>query len=195
MSLAELVIIACLLCLALAVASLVFSGFERRVTPSRSRHQASPPTVAVNHATPRPNVSLGPSRPVRLDAEQVRLLTNREPVIHRGRQLAIRTRTEPLWKEKGWHRGGVGYEGFYRTGSQSWRGLIQEPYPGRYQAFIWNPPLTELDRQTNHRACFQNGRLDGRYQVHYHTAPQSLDHAICSIEDVLSEACGATHRR
>ena len=55
--------------------------------------------------------------------------------------------------------------------------------------------MDAIGRNTAHRACFQNKERDGRYQVHYHTAPRSLDHAICTIEDVLGEALGLTPRQ
>jgi hypothetical protein len=32
--------------------------------------------------------------------------------------------------------------------------------------------------------------MDGRYEIHFHTMPASLDHAIAGVERVLGEALG-----
>jgi len=138
---------------------------------------------------------LGPARSVRLDPALRQAVREPRSRIHRGRPLTLPLSTRPLWQEKGWRRTGNGVEGNFRWGNRAWRGFLQEPYPGRYQAFIWDPPMDAIGRNTAHRACFQNKQRDGRYQVHYHTAPCSLDHAICTIEDVLGEALGLAPRQ
>jgi hypothetical protein len=171
-------------------------GQERRRQPAQTGRQGHsvPPATTAPQPMQRPVVTLGPPRQVRLEPSQVRPPAAEGSSIRRGPPLVIPVRCDPLWKEKGWWRNGNGYEGYYRAAGRAWRGLIQEPYPGRYQAFIWDPPLAQISRRTRHGPCFQNGRSDGRYQVHYHTAPQSLDHAIGAIEDVLAEAFGVLRR-
>lgn len=202
MTTGELIVVVILLGCAAALVWGLMEIVQRRGDRHRQRsvqrsHQANP---APQSAAVRPeaqqqrSVVLGPPRPVRLDPSQMRPPPEVRPPIRKGPPLAIQTRCAPLWKEKGWRRNGADYEGFYRAAGRAWRGLIQEPYPGRYQAFIWNPPLPQISRRTPHGPCFQNGQSDGRYQVHYHTAPRSLDHAITTIEDVLAEAFGQIRR-
>jgi hypothetical protein len=68
--------------------------------------------------------------------------------------------------------------------------MIQEPYPGGYRAHIWDPPLGALDGHP-HRPCFMNPTSEGRYDVHFRSAPTSLDHAITNIEQILREVTSA----
>jgi len=136
-------------------------------------------------------VVLGAPRPVPLAPGQMpgaRMPAT--PVIRKGLPLVIPHREDPLWQAKGWRRNGRGYEGHYRAGRYQWCGLIQEPYPGSFTAYIWNPPLAELSRRTSHRPCFNTSGTDGRFKGHFHTMPSSLDHSIASIEAVLAEAMG-----
>ncbi len=111
------------------------------------------------------------------------------PFIRQGAPL--RMPPKPLWFEKGWRQAADAhqYTGQYKAGGHTWRGLIQQPYPGGYTAYIWDPPLKKIRRNTSHGPCFMPNDETGRYQVHFHTAPSSLDHAITSIERVLTEAC------
>ncbi len=171
-------------------------GEPRRGSAQRDRQDGAMPQPAPAHpqVPQRCTVVLGPPRQIRLDPSQIRPTPAPGIPIREGPPLTSPARCEPLWKEKGWRRNGTGYEGFYRTAGRAWRGLIQEPYPKRYRAFIWNPPLAQLSQRTRHAPCFQNGQSDGRYEVHYHTAPESLDHAISAIEDVLAEAFGQARR-
>ncbi len=110
--------------------------------------------------------------------------------IHRGLPLIIPRREDPLWQEKGWRRNGRGYEGFFRAGRYRWRGVICEPYPGSFDAYIWNPPLAELGNRTSHRPCFSLAGADGRFKIHFHTMPANIDHAVGSVEAVLAQAMG-----
>jgi hypothetical protein len=91
---------------------------------------------------------------------------------------------------KGWQRaaGTHAYTGQYAAGGAIWQGFIQEPYPGGYQAFIWNPPLTDIRNKTSHGPCFSANGETGRYLIHFHTTPSSIDHVITSIEKVLQQA-------
>ena len=132
------------------------------------------------------NVQMGPPRWVKVDMEEV----FREPWLRRGEPLVIRPHPDPLWVEKGWRQEGNTYYGQFRANGRSWRGMIQVPYPGGYQAYIWDPPLQALDGHP-HRPCFMDPRPDGRYQVHFRSAPTSVDHAIANIEQILQEAVGA----
>lgn len=112
-------------------------------------------------------------------------------LLRQGVQLIFPKKPpQPLWVEKGWQKGSDGrhYTGNYEAYNQTWRGTIHQPYPGRFEAFIWNPPITELTRYTTHGACFSPKGEGGRYQIHFHTLPSSLDHAISKIEEVLSQA-------
>jgi hypothetical protein len=133
----------------------------------------------------RPGITLGPPYRVQID---IHALYGGIPV-RRGQPLIIPSRQDPLWKEKGWQRQGTRYIGYYRAAGQQWPGLIEEPYPGGYQAYIWNPPIRALER-THYRWCFPSNGGGGRHRVHFHHLPTSLDHAITTIEAVLSEALG-----
>lgn len=136
-------------------------------------------------------VVLGAPRPVHLAPGQMPVArVPVTPVMRKGLPLVISRREDPLWQAKGWRRNGRGYEGHYRAGRYQWRGLIQEPYSGSFYAYIWYPPLAELSRRTSHRPCFNASGADGRFKVHFHTMPSSLDHSIASIEAVLAEAMG-----
>jgi hypothetical protein len=97
---------------------------------------------------------------------------------------------DPLWMAKGWQRNGGGYVGYFRAGRWRWQGLIRMPFPDAFDAYIWSPPLAELERRTHYRPCFQSTG-GGRYKVHFHAMPTSLDHAIATVERVLAEAMGA----
>jgi hypothetical protein len=109
-------------------------------------------------------------------------------LIRRGPALSLPPK--PLWFEKGWRpvAGTNQYTGLYQAAGRTCRGLIQQPYPGGYIAYIWHPPLAEIQRNTGHRPCFLPNGEAGRFQVHFHTLPASLDHAITSIEAVLTAA-------
>lgn len=112
------------------------------------------------------------------------------PAIRRHAPVVVKpARDLPLWQEKGWRlaRPGVVVGEFEAVGRR-WRGQIESPYPGAYQAFIWQPPLAALNGHP-HRPCFQRyGHGPDCYYVHYSTMPQSLTHAITTIEAVLADA-------
>lgn len=171
---------------------LAMSGYEERREQDKAENRQRPahvaPTAPRNALSQRtlPSVRLGPAQRVPLDRQNV----FGGQLMRRGVPLLVRARSDPYWQEKGWRRNGAGYSGPFRVGGRQWSGAIEEPYPGGFRAFIWNPPLVELGRNTGHRPCFQNGRTDGRYEVHFHTMPASLDHAIAGVEKVLGEALG-----
>lgn len=133
---------------------------------------------------PIPRVRFGPPRRIMIDTSTV----FDGIFLKRGSPILLRRRSSPQWFEKGWQRLNNSYQGYYRVADRGWKGLIKEPYRGGYEAFIWNPPLRELERNTEHKPCFMQPRLDGRYRVHFREMPVSIDHAIKSIEDVLREA-------
>lgn len=108
--------------------------------------------------------------------------------LRRGAPLLLRHRLPSLSVEKGWQQRHDGHWGFYRAAGRRWQGWIREPYPGGYEAYIWHPPLRELDRNTEHRRCFMEPQPDGRYTIHFWEMPASLDHAVNVIEMVLKEA-------
>lgn len=110
------------------------------------------------------------------------------PFIRKGSPLRIPPK--PLWFEKGWRQvtDTKQYKGQYRAIGRTWRGMIQHPYPGGYTAYIWHPPLTQIQRNTPHGPCFIPNGEAGRFQVYFHLTPSSLDHAITSIERVLADA-------
>jgi len=91
-----------------------------------------------------------------------------------------------LWVEKGWRRTHNGYQGHFEALGRRWRGEILVPYPGGYEAYIWEPPLQELSDHP-HRPCFFARGAD-RYNVHFRAMPTSVDHAITNIETILREA-------
>ena len=131
------------------------------------------------------SIHFGSSRTIQLTAESQRAL------IRRGPPLSITHRTKALWEEKDWRRQGRAYVGQYRANGRRWRGRIEVPYPGGYDAYIWDPPLRELSNHP-HRPCFRPNGLGGRYSVHFARTPFSLDHAITNVETVLREATGGS---
>jgi hypothetical protein len=142
---------------------------------------------ALNRLTGRrsaPLVQFGPPRPTRLNMTEV----FGGSILRRGMPIFPRRRSDPQWLERGWRQTTDGYRGFFRAAGRSWAGLIQEPYRGGYEAYIWHPPLREIDNNTSHRPCFMQPQRDGRYRVHFREMPATIDHAIKSIEDVLKEA-------
>ncbi len=163
---------------------------ERPAASSTGARLATANAMASAADQPAPtHVQLGPPRPIKLDANT----PFGTPRYRRGAPLVIPDRADPLWKEKGWQRQGNTYYGRYRVNGRSWRGMIQEPYPGGYKAYIWNPPLRELEERNHpHRPCFMHPH-DGRYEVHFASTPTSLDHVITNIEQILREATSARH--
>lgn len=169
-----------------ATASLLLAHGRRRAhTPDVAAHfQLTPATSA---ATLIYTLSLGPPRRIRLTQRPPQ---RQGPRIQRGLPLTIQPVPQPLWYEKGWRkvRGRDAYRGRFRAAGSTYRGEIVQPYAGHFEAYIWQPPLVELSRNTHHSACFTNGQRDGQYKVHFSLSPVSLDHAITSIEVVLEEA-------
>lgn len=117
--------------------------------------------------------------------------------IRQGRPLVLPPVHQPLWFVKGWRKttGRDEYRGHFDVADKQWRGLIKRRNGNDYTAFIWNPPLQQIERNTIHSACFSSSLYDdaivdstGCYRVHYHDQPGSLDHAIITIEGVLAEA-------
>jgi hypothetical protein len=151
------------------------------------RVRRRPPGPARSPSDAPPGVVLGPPRSVK--AAELGLPPG-ATMLRRGPPLVIPSRADPLWVEKGWRRNGAGYTGYFRAGGRRWAGLLREPFPGGWEAFIWQPPLEELNRRTSHAPCFQLSAGDGCYKVHFYDLPRSLDHAIISIEAVLAEAVG-----
>lgn len=102
----------------------------------------------------------------------------------------IPTQPQPLWHARGWRKASNAkeYSGHFASAGRTWRGLVEEPYPGGFRAYIWHPPLEEIRRNTIHSPCFSRNGDGGRYHVHFSQAPRSLDQAITSVELVLAEA-------
>lgn len=117
------------------------------------------------------------------------------PAVRRHPPIVVRAKT-PLWIEKGWKRTSEGWNGEFQAAGRRWPGRIKRPYAGAYQTWMLNPPLRELEGH-EHRPCFQRTTEaePGWYFVHYHTMPQSLDHAITTVEAVLADALQARQRR
>ena len=152
----------------------------RQTKPNYFELQPIPPGASATSLVPAP-IRLGPLQRLKL---AVRL-----SLIRTGSRVPVPPK--PLWVAKGWRQaaGAKEYTGQYKAAGRTWRGLIQHPYPGGYHAYIWSPPLEELQRNTGHKPCFSPNGEAGRYQIHFHTIPTSVDHAITSIEAVLAEAC------
>jgi len=112
-------------------------------------------------------------------------------LIPRGARLVVPPTPTPLWTVKGWQRMPDinEYRGSYAAAGRTWPGVVREPYPGGFQTFIWHPPMADIRSRTSHGACFSSNGESGRYQIHFHTTPSSLDHAITGIERVLQQAC------
>jgi hypothetical protein len=134
-------------------------------------------TVSANRA-----VQLGPAQRVKLSLRQF--------FMRQGPPLVIPQTPKPLWFEKGWRQApnAKEYQGFYTAAGRKWRGLIVEPYPKGFTAYIWHPPKADIQRNTSHGSCFSANGETGRFHIHFHTMPSSLDHAITSIEEVLAHA-------
>jgi hypothetical protein len=130
----------------------------------------------------KPPIQLGPPLQMKLGLRQL--------FIRQGPPMIIPEAHKPLWFEKGWRRasGGKEYTGRFSAAGRTWRGLIVEPYPKGYRAYIWHPPTPDIQRNTSHGPCFSPNGETGRYQVLFHSTPSSLDHVITSIEEVLAQA-------
>ncbi|MGQ9595129.1 MAG: hypothetical protein ACUVXH_11460 [Anaerolineae bacterium] len=94
----------------------------------------------------------------------------------------------PLYQEKGWHKDGHTYRGFYRACGRKYAGEIHERYRGLYQVYIHNPPVQQLKHHP-HGPCFLP-QGDGRFKVHLDHTPEDVDHVIVSVETILQEALG-----
>lgn len=155
---------------------------QQRVEPDYfALSPLSPEAAAASvHAT----VRLGP-------AQRVKLLA-RLPFFRQGPPLLVPEPLKPLWFTKNWRRSsdGKSYTGSYTAAGRTWRGMIQEPYPHGYVAYIWHPPIAQIRHNTSHGPCFNPSGESGRYQIYFHNTPSSLDHAITSIEAVLAQAYG-----
>lgn len=158
--------------------------YRKRQQAQNKRAAPRPQLGPSRTSAPPPTPRFGPPRMIKLNE-----LPN-VTLIRRGLPLVMPRREDPLWSEKGWRRTSQGFEGFYRAGGRQWRGLIVSPYPGSFEAYIWHPPLADLERRTSHRYCFQGSGVGGRYKVHFSAMPVSLDHAIAAVEAVLSQAVG-----
>ncbi len=153
--------------------------------PAVSDLSTAPPP-APRHAAPLNVVSAMP--PPRQGAPlAITPCNDKGPRLRRGAPLRV-SHNAPLWAEKGWRETPEGYAGAFRTAGRQWRGLIEIPYPDAYHALIWQPPLDALAGHP-HRPCFRrNGYGTECYEVHYRDMPQSLDHAITTVELVLADA-------
>jgi hypothetical protein len=131
-------------------------------------------------------ITLGPPQPVKLAQPLIFVKGQR---VRPGPPLTLTPHHQPLWYVKGWRKAPdtPEYTGLYTAAGRTWRGLITQPYPSQFDAYIWDPPLRELEKNTDHRWCF-GGNGGGRHHVHFRLAPTSLDHAITSVEVVLAEA-------
>lgn len=132
--------------------------------------------------------SAGVTSSIRLGPLQRLKLSLGLPIIRQGTQ--VRVPPKPFWVEKGWRQVGSTnqYVGQYQAVGHTWQGQIDLPYPGGYTAYIWHPPLDKIRSNTHHGPCFMPNGEAGRFQIYFHSNPSSLDHAISSIERVLSEA-------
>lgn len=110
--------------------------------------------------------------------------------LRKGSPVIVPEACKPLWFEKGWRRSANAkeYTGYFKVASSTWRGLILEPYASGYKAYIWNPPASDIRRNTSHGPCFSPNGETGRYQILFHSTPKSIDHVIVSVEEVLRQA-------
>ena len=133
-------------------------------------------------ASAKPSIQLGPPHRMKLRLRQF--------FIRQGAPVLIPKMHKPLWYEKGWRKtaNAKEYKGLYTAAGRTWRGLIQEPYPKGFTAYIWNPPKSDIQRNTSHGPCFSSNGETGRYEILFHSTPTSLDHVITSIEEVLAQA-------
>ena len=140
--------------------------------------------------TPSRGNASSANRPLQLGPAQRIKLNVRQFFMRQGPPVVIPQTPKPLWFEKGWRQtaNAKEYKGFYTAAGHSWRGLIQEPYPKGFIAYIWNPPKPDIQRNTAHGPCFSPNGETGRYHIHFHTMPSSLAHVITSIEEVLAHA-------
>ncbi len=160
---------------------------EQRAAALRRSSQTEPAVVRVAPAAPLtpPAVVVRSTRQIPRPAD-----VPAAPTVRRHAPITVRPVANlPLWQEKGWRQARPGVIiGEFQAAGRRWRGQIEMPYRDAYQAFIWHPPLRELDMHP-HRACFQrNGHGPDCYHVHYGSMPSSLDHAITTVEAVLAEA-------
>lgn len=129
-------------------------------------------------------IRLGPARTVRRPT--LRGPSNGQ-AMRRGTRLAVPSRAEPMWRERGWTRKGDTFTGTFAAAGRHYRGQIVLPYRGGLNAYILHAPLKAL-RKHPHSPCFRECGKPGWTGVHFQTAPRSVDHAISNIERILSEA-------
>ena len=137
------------------------------------------PRTAADTNSSRPNVILRAQRRIKL---------RDYPQGYRP-NLVVERQLHPLYQEKGWRKEGRLYRGYYRVDGSRWRGEIVEHHQGFYEAFIYNPPLQQLDRHP-HGPCFNRCSDRGRFHVHFQEMPKNVDHIIVNVETILSEARG-----
>jgi len=97
-----------------------------------------------------------------------------------------------VWQDKGWHRRGSRYTGFYRTPFGAYEGFIDERYRGNLEFYIKNAP--DCLKLHSHRACFwPKGK--GLLYVHFSKAARTPDEGIMAIERILKEAHQIENRK
>lgn len=107
----------------------------------------------------------------------------RLPFIKREPAKTVEREAEPGWKTWGWRKKGDAYHGCFRALGNRWRGLVCQKPGGGFDAYILRPPDGVLSGP--HGACFHI-RPDGWFFIHQSPAPSSVDHAIRSVELVLT---------
>jgi len=122
------------------------------------------------------------------------------PKVHFVRQTVARATDgstvkrifTPVWQDKGWHRRGSRYTGYYRTPFGAYEGFINERYRGNLEFYIRNAP--DCLQLHSHRACFwPKGK--GLLYVHFSKAARTPDEGIMAIERILKEAHQIENRK
>ena len=94
----------------------------------------------------------------------------------------------PYWQSQGWEKKGKTYQGYYKVGSYSFEGKVEEVYKGHLEFWIKNPPIANTSHP--HEACyFLKTKKGGWCMVHFEpdARPPDIDSGIIDIERVQGE--------
>ena len=152
--------------------------------PQRAPKKPLPPPDPTPHETPAVPDGVVLGTPVKLTLPHTQVVERAG--IPMGDPIRLPPPPpDPLWHEKGWRKNeNGGYEGVFIARGTRYKGYIKTPYPGSYEPFVWRPPLTTIHE--THKPCFVQPTNDGRYKVHFKTAPRDLSDAIRAVEYVLN---------
>lgn len=106
-----------------------------------------------------------------------------------ARPMTVPRDIRPIWVERGWHRSGNVYAGFYRTRFGAHAGKIVRRFSGHFSFWITSPPVCLFSG--SHGACFIH-ESGNTYKIHFRNRGLTIDDGILAIERVLLQAYQGT---